>query len=221
MGIVNKIFSRIAKLLLRNDPEFQRMQQLVAQLDNVFQKSTLASTALLYPPYRIDECSINAYSYVAENSKLSMVTIGKFCSIGPNLLAGYGIHPSHGISTSPMFYSTLKQNGVSISPKNKIEERKPIIIGNDVFIGANVTILDGINIADGAVIGAGTIVSKDVPPYAIVVGCPMQIIKYRFTEEQINKLLQIKWWDFEKEKLPELEKYFFNIDEFIAANGHD
>ena len=221
MGIVNKILSRIAKLLLRNDPEFQRMQQLTSQFENVFQKSTLATTAFLYPPYRINESSINSYSYVAENAKLSMVTIGKFCSIGPNLLAGYGIHPTHGISTSPMFYSTLKQNGVSLTSKNKVEERKHIIIGNDVFIGANVVILDGIKISDGAVIGAGAIVSKDVPPYAIVVGCPMQIIKYRFTEEKIKKLLQIKWWDFETDKLPEIEKYFFNIDEFIAANGHD
>ena len=221
MKIVNKMLSRIARLFLRNDPEFQRMQQLTAQLDNVFLNSTLASTALLQSPYKINDCSISAYSYVAENSKLSMVTIGKFCSIGPNLFAGYGIHPTHGISTSPMFYSTLKQNGVSLSKKNKIEERKPIIIGNDVFIGANVTILDGITIADGAVIGAGAVVSKDVPPYAIVVGCPMQIVKYRFTDEQIKKLLKIKWWDLEQDKLPEVEKYFFNIDEFIAANSHD
>ena len=120
-----------------------------------------------------------------------------------------------------MFYSTLKQNGTSFSSTNKIEERKLIIIGNDVFIGANVTILDGVTIGDGAVIGAGAVVSKDIPAYAIAVGCPIQIIKYRFSEEQIEKLLKIKWWDFNSEKIKEVEKYFFDINEFIDKNFHD
>lgn len=90
------------------------------------------------------------------------------------------------------------------------------MIGNDVFIGANVTILDGVTIGDGAVIGAGAVVSKDIPPYAIAVGSPIHIIRYRFDQETIDKLHRIQWWDFDESQLQDVEKMFFNIDEFIA-----
>lgn len=114
-----------------------------------------------------------------------------------------------------MFYSTLKQNGITLSAVNKIEERKPIIIGNDVFIGANVTILDGVTIGNGAVIGAGAVVSKDIPPYAIAVGVPIKIKSYRFSDETIEKLLKLEWWNFKEENLAEVEKHFFEMDKFI------
>ena len=120
-----------------------------------------------------------------------------------------------------MFYSTLKQNGVTLSATDKIEERKMVIIGNDVFIGMNVSVLDGITIGDGAIIGAGAIVSKDIPPYAIAVGNPIQVIKNRFKDEQIDQLLKIKWWDFEEEQLKQVEKDFFNVDEFIKKYAGD
>jgi len=170
---------------------------------------------IIYYPYSLSDSSIGSYTYIANNSKISMTSIGKFCSIGPNFFCGYGIHPVNGISTSPMFYSTLNQNGISLSNTDKILERKSITIGNDVFIGANVTVLDGVTIGDGAIIGAGAVVSKDIPPYAIAVGCPIKIIKYRFDEETINELLNIKWWDFPFEKLNIIEKYFFDINSFL------
>jgi acetyltransferase-like isoleucine patch superfamily enzyme len=146
---------------------------------------------------------------------MSYTSVGKFCSIGPNLICGRGVHPTTGISTSPMFYSTRKQNGMTLSVEDKIEERKNISIGNDVFIGMNVSILDGVTIGDGAVIGAGAVVSKDIPPYAIAVGSPIKIIKYRFDEESIDKLLKIKWWDWADDKLNIVEKEFFDVNKFI------
>ena len=114
-----------------------------------------------------------------------------------------------------MFYSTKQQNGVAFANEDKIEERKLITIGNDVFIGANVTVLDGVTIGDGAIIGAGAVVSKDIPDYAIAVGNPIKIIKYRFNEDQISALKRIQWWNFEEDKLQDVEKMFFDIDEFI------
>jgi len=152
---------------------------------------------------------------IGPNASISFTDIGKFCSLGPNLLCGWGIHPTNGISINPAFYSTAKQNGFSFSKTDKIEERKPIFIGNDVFIGANVTILDGVTIGDGAIIGAGAVVSKDIPPYAIAVGCPIHIIKYRFSREIIDLLIDFKWWNQDEEVLKKVEEYFFDIDKFI------
>lgn len=185
---------------------------------NHFHKNVRGKNTVISSPYRISFSSIGDYSYIASNSILSLTTIGKFCSIGPNLVSGWGIHPINGISTAPMFYSTLKQNGTTLSNEDKIEERKPINIGNDVFIGANVTILDGVTIGDGAIIGAGAVVSKDIPDYAIAIGCPIQIKKYRFDEKVIELMKQIEWWNFSDDKLKEVEQFFFDIDKFIERN---
>lgn len=182
-------------------------------VNSKFQKNTL-----VYSPSSIVNSTIGYGSYIAPNSSVSNATVGKFCSIGPNFLCGYGIHPLNGISTSPMFYSTKKQNGITLSSVDKIEEQKAIILGNDVFIGANVTILDGVTIGDGAVVGAGAVVIDDIPPYAIAVGVPARIVKYRFTPDEIEIFLKIKWWDWSEDKLKEIEQNFFNIEVFLREN---
>lgn len=169
-------------------------------------------------PGHIRDAEVGDYTYISMNSWINNTKIGKFCSIGPNLLCGWRVHPTNGISTAPMFYSTARQNGISLCTTDKLNERKTITIGNDVFIGANVTILDGVSIGDGAIIGAGAVVSKDIPPYAIAVGVPVQIVKYRFTEEQIQNLQKIQWWNFDPSRLHEIEQHFFNIEEFIESN---
>lgn len=181
--------------------------------------SIISDKSKLYPLFHISDSQIEDYTYVAMNSFISMTKIGKFCSIGPNFVCGWGIHPTNGISTSPMFYSTRKQNGMTLSNTDKIEERKPISIGNDVFIGANVTVIDGVTIGDGAVIGAGAVVSKDIPPYAVAVGCPIRIIRYRFDEEKIKSLRKIEWWNFDEDKLKQVEELFFDVDKFIQKNS--
>jgi len=157
-------------------------------------------------------------TYVSFNACVINTEIGKFCSIGPNVLCGVGIHPINGISTSPSFYSTAKQNGFTFSSEDKIEETKTIYIGNDVFVGANVTILDGVRIGDGAVIGAGAVVSKNVPPYAVAVGCPIKVIKFRFAPEQIEKLLILKWWDRDHGVWQKVERQFYDVDTFLNQN---
>lgn len=175
----------------------------------------VSNGAKVSPPYNIYQTSIGKYSYIDRCAFISNTNIGKFCSIGPNFFCGWGIHPTNGISTSPMFYSNKKQNGVSLSANCKIKERKVINIGNDVFIGANVTVLDGVTIGDGAIIGAGAVVSKDIPPYAIAVGSPIRILRYRMTQEQIDAMLRIKWWNWSDDELHNIESMFFDIDEFI------
>jgi acetyltransferase-like isoleucine patch superfamily enzyme len=180
-----------------------------------FYESLKGDHSLLYSPYKVRKCVIGNHTYIARNSIVHLTTIGNFCSIGPNFICGYGIHPVNGISTSPEFYSTMKQTGHTFSSTDKIEEVRPIVIGNDVFIGMNVSVLDGVTIGDGAVVAAGAVVVADVPPYAIVGGVPAKIIKYRFEEETRNKLIKIKWWDFPEEKLQQVEIDFFNVEKFI------
>lgn len=169
----------------------------------------------VYPPYFLHDIQLGDYSYVAKNCNISHCSIGKFCSIGPNFCCGLGIHPTQGVSTAPMFYSTAKQNGMTLCKENKIEEVKQTVIGNDVFIGANVTVLDGVHIADGAVIGAGAVVVDDIPPYAIAVGVPAKVVKYRFDDATINALLEKQWWNRPEEDLQFVEKYFWDVETFL------
>jgi virginiamycin A acetyltransferase len=201
------LFPQLSKL---SNPAYD-FESLLSYQSNVI----LGENINVGPTYNLNEVVIGSGTYISNNSKISITTIGKYCSIGPNFLCGWGIHPTNGISTSPMFYSSKRQNGITLSTDDKIEERKIIKIGNDVFIGANVTVLDGVTIGDGAVIGAGAVVSKDIPPYAIAVGCPIKVIRYRFNEAQIEALLKIRWWDFTEDQLKDVEKMFFDIDVFI------
>lgn len=182
---------------------------------NICGNSAISSKACIYPKYTLLDSQIGDFTYIAQNATIRLSSIGKFCSIGANFVCGWGIHPTNGISTSPMFYSTQKQNGTTLSDTDKIKETLPIHIGNDVFIGMNVTILDGVTIGDGAVIGAGSVVSKDIPPYAVAVGSPIRIIKYRFEEDVIHKLLNIEWWNWSEDRLDIIEQSFFDVDSFV------
>jgi acetyltransferase-like isoleucine patch superfamily enzyme len=222
----SKMKFRIRSLFFYVFPDFRKfytnnLNQYPFYHNSILNNSVVDSASKIYEPYKLNNSSIGKYSYVAPNSVINNTSIGKFCSIGPNFVCGWGKHPTDGISTSPMFYSSQKQNGTSLSSDDKILETEPILIGNDVFIGMNVTVLDGISIGDGAVIGAGAVVSKDIPPYAIAVGNPIRILRYRFGEEQINKFLSIKWWDWEEERLKEIERDFFDIDDFLKQNSNE
>lgn len=188
---------------------------------NICANSEIDKDSRIYPRYTILNSYIDKYTYIAQNATIREAKIGKFCSIGANFICGWGIHPTNGVSTSPMFYSTQKQNGASFSEADKIKETLPINIGNDVFIGMNVTILDGVTIGHGAVIGAGSVVSKDIPPYAIAFGNPIKIHKYRFEDHIIKDLLQIKWWDWDTDKLKDVEESFFDIEAFIDKAKKD
>ena len=127
--------------------------------------------------------------------------IGAFCSIADGVIVVPNDHRIDWVTTSPI--ATLPE--FSFVEKNYMdeycpEEKRQVIIGNDVWIGANAIIFEGVTIGDGAVIAAGSIVRKDVPPYAVVGGVD-RIIKYRFDKEAIDKLLKIKWWEWEDDRI--------------------
>lgn len=135
--------------------------------------------------------------------------IGSFTSIAAHVFIGPGEHPLDNLSTSPYFYAKPGFKDL-IEPVYYV---KPCIIGNDVWIGDMVFIKGGIKIGDGAVVAAGAVVTKDVPPYAIVGGVPAKIIKYRFDEQTIKDLLALKWWDLPDEVIRDLP--FDDIEECI------
>jgi acetyltransferase-like isoleucine patch superfamily enzyme len=149
---------------------------------------------------------IGKYSRVNPGCKLANTTVGNFTAIGRDTTIGLGQHPLNYISTQNIFY---KKNKLNNNWAQHIDfSSKPIMIGNDVWIGVESLIMDGVKIGDGAVIGARSVVTKDVPPYAIVVGQPAKIIKYRFENDVIERLLEIKWWNFSDEEISD-KIYFF------------
>ncbi|WPU95684.1 CatB-related O-acetyltransferase [Mucilaginibacter sabulilitoris] len=167
---------------------------------------------------------IGKATYISANAIIRYTHIGRFCSIGSNLQTGLGNHPTRDfVSTHPAFFSLFKQAGFSfvtesLFKENKFvneDERCIVRIGNDVWIGNNVTILDGLTIGDGAVIGTGAVVTQNVEPYAIVTGLPAKVRKYRFAPAEIERLLTIKWWSWDMEKIQTNSHLFKDVTSFI------
>lgn len=164
----------------------------------------------------IQGTSISDYSYTGPFDMIFDCIIGKFSSISYGVTIGPPEHDYTLVSTHPFIYDKYYD---VIEEKDLLQNEKlvrPLLIGNDVWIGCNSTILRGISIGDGAVVGANSLVNKNVPPYAIVVGSPAQIIKYRFPKHIVEVLCQIKWWNLDIEIIknnPELFKNKPNIKE--------
>lgn len=156
--------------------------------------------------------SIGKYSYIVSGTIGPGTQIGRYCSIAQNVYIGTLNHPITWLSTSTFQYSGAFADTVGHSIKDDVNT-KAVVIGNDVWIGVNVIIKNGVKIDDGSIIGAGAIVTKDVPPYAIVGGNPARIIKYRFKDEIIKELLEIKWWEYDEKILWQLP--FNNIQKCI------
>lgn len=155
--------------------------------------------------------SINIYRHDYDDAVVNL-QIGNHCSLSNNITAMINMnHDYSNITTSPVGPFGFLQ----LDEYNK-NQKGQIIIGHDVWIGLNVTLMSNIQIGTGAIIGTGAVVAKDIPPYAIAVGNPARVVKYRFEPEQIRKLLKIKWWNWNNEKIEKNKLVFVeNVDEFI------
>lgn len=136
-------------------------------------------------------------------SKINAISIGNFCSIASGTTIQEYFHNHQAITT---YY--IGRNLFQETFPNEFKSKGPIHIGSDVWIGTGAQIMSGVTVGHGAVIGANSTVTKDVPPYAIVGGVPAKIIGYRFSDEIIEKLLNICWWDWEVEKIKQHQALF-------------
>ena len=149
------------------------------------------------------------------NSIIHCCHIGKFCSIGPNVVAGLGNHPvEKNVTTSPRLFLKGK-----FLLEDRYDQFAIVTIGNDVWIGANVTIVNGVTIGDGAVIGANSIVTKDIPPYSIYGGVPAKCIRMRFEQNQIDFLLKLKWWNMDEEWIRSNSLLFSDVNCLMEKYG--
>lgn len=177
--------------------------------------------------------SIGKYSSgpICHNHPL-IESIGNFCSFAE----GVCVHGNHGmqyVSTHPFLYKGSPNDPIEgimpyeeyrearwyvpgVHPRGRIEQRR-ITIGSDVWLGRNTVIVNYANIGNGVIAGAGAIITNDVPDYAVVVGVPARIVKYRYTTEQIEALNKIKWWDWDDEIIRErYDDFYLDIEDFIA-----
>lgn len=187
-----------------------------------FDADTRFESAITVHQYTVvNGATIGKYTYIGPHCFLQNASIGRFVSIASNVHIVRWTHPSSEfISTSPAFFSTKKQCVRTFVTKDLYNEElcidgHSIKIGNDVWIGQNVLLKGGIRIGDGAIIAMGAVVTKDVPPFAIVGGVPARVIRYRFSQSDIEQITQTQWWNKEDQWLKCHAHLFSNPQKFL------
>lgn len=167
-------------------------------------------------------CSMGAFSYTGSSLSFG-IKVGRYSSIAHSVTVMGAEHFPHWISTSPVFYENDYHSLDASDITNNMRQGRKINIGSDVWIGANVTLKPNISIGNGAIIASNSVVTKDVPPFAIVGGVPAKIIRYRFSEGLIDKIKKIAWWKYHKESFKGMiandPEYFIEILERKINDG--
>lgn len=166
----------------------------------VYKNSILGDSTQIGSGCVFSNSSIGFRSYMSSNCSFYNTKIGKYCSIGENVHLVNAVHPITYCSTSPYFHKkSFMKKDTGCTNIFEVTERTSdgvyLDIGHDVWIGNNVSLKGGIKVGTGAVIAMGAVVTKDVPPYAVVGGVPARVLKYRFSDDIIEQLCQTKWWD--------------------------
>lgn len=149
----------------------------------------------------LKHCSVGRHSYCGYDCEIYHCQIGNFCSIAGGVHIGGAEHPTNWVSTSPAFYA-VKQS----PPKKRFAQFAPAVdkqtrIGSDVWIGYGAVIKQGVQIGSGAIVAAHAVVTKDVPPYAVVGGVPARLIRFRFSADIVDKLMKTAWWELSDKEI--------------------
>jgi len=173
----------------------------------------------------IAESSMDDYSYVVNDSSIIYSEIGKFCSIAAHTRINPGNHPLDRVA---LHHFTYRSRGYQLAGEDDhgfFDWRRShkVVLGHDVWIGHGAVILPGVCIGTGAAIGAGAVVSKDVPDFAIAVGVPARVIRYRFPDKLQEELLELAWWNWDRAKLALALPDFRNlcIEDFLAKYARE
>jgi acetyltransferase-like isoleucine patch superfamily enzyme len=151
------------------------------------------------------------YSNLNADSYIARATLGSFCALGSRVAINPLNHPLDWLSMHEFQYHEIAYDwddayrSVKKMPHPASQTTPPVTIGNDVWIGHNAVVLEGVTIGHGAVIGSGALVTKDVPPYAIVIGVPAQVKRFRFDDKTIERLLAVKWWDLDLRAIKDVQ----------------
>jgi phosphonate metabolism protein (transferase hexapeptide repeat family) len=166
------------------------------------------------------ESSFGDYSYTAGNVQIIYAEIGKYCSIANSVRINPGNHAHWRVSQHHMTYRPMQYGLAEEDDHDFFQWRRDhkCIIGHDVWIGHGASIMPGVKIGTGAIIGTGAVVTKDVGPYEVAVGVPAKVIKKRFSDQIIDKLLKSEWWNWSRESLEENFKDLFVVDTFLAKH---
>ena len=175
--------------------------------------SDIANTAKIHRFAKLVSTKLSEHSYIGVSSWATCCDIGPYCSIGANVNMGLTLHTLDTISSSPIFQ--LKQNATGVSWTDRDYARNILdtprtVLEADVWVGSNAIIMSGVKLHTGCVVGAGAVVTKDVPPYAIVAGVPAKVLRFRFSPEISDRILKSKWWTMPDEKIKSI-KELFNI----------
>lgn len=185
-----------------------------------------SETSALGKKVRCYNVCIGNYSSIRNGSKAMNAIIGNYTVIAKECEIGLGVHPTNYMTCHSIFYKNSPWGFHPEWVKSVGDIVKITHIGNDVWIGAKSIVMDGVNIGDGAIVAAGSVVTKDVPPFAVVGGAPAKIIKYRFPLDVINRLEEIQWWNLPDEKITEVIDLFHiknptleDINHFFPVKG--
>ena len=177
--------------------------------------SCIDKTSVVNSGCNVCNVEMGKHSYCGYDCEIYDAKIGNYCSIAGQVHIGGSEHPISWVSTSPVFQDAGRSDPPKRFVKKDIPAPKKTIVGNDVWIGFGAIIKQGVTIGDGAVVASGAVVTKDVAPYSIVGGCPAKHIKFRFSENIINDMLAIKWWDLSDVDISKVAEYIDNPTEFI------
>lgn len=172
--------------------------------DSIIVKSKLSKACEIGRRNIISNSQIGIGTSTQSNTTIRFATVGKYCAIAWNVTIGAPNHDFKRLAMAELDRIFPGEDHEHLSSFDTLDCN----IGNDVWIAAGAHVLRGVKVSDGAVIAANAVVTKDVPPYAIVAGVPAKIVKYRFSEGQIKSLLDIKWWDFSEEQLIKARQLF-------------
>jgi acetyltransferase-like isoleucine patch superfamily enzyme len=171
-------------------------------------------------PVLITDAAIGDFTYIEPGCRISSVDIGKYCSIGPYSIVGAAQHPIDTlVSSHPRFYMAAPHFKYDLVEADSHDSWIRTQVGHDVWMGAGATVLGGVRVGDGAIVGAGAVVTKDVPPYAVVGGVPAKVIRYRFPPEVIDLLLELAWWDRDTDWLRENLGLMMDVEKLCDRYG--